>query len=127
MAEKKTNSQKLSKKAINNAKAIDEAIKTVPEMPSMTEQAETKIAEAINNMVSEVQEDVVAIKEQEAKIMQRIETNPESTPEIVSEEIKKVDNMIQAQMAKIEELTKEVKNNVVFTTTQSWNGWGYGN
>lgn len=127
MAEKKTNSQKLSKKAINNAKAIDEAIKTVPEMPSMTEQAETKIAEAINNMVSEVQEDVVAIKEQEAKIMQRIEANPESTPEIVSEEIKKVDNMIQAQMAKIEELTKEVKNNVVFTTTQSWNGWGYGN
>jgi cob(I)alamin adenosyltransferase len=127
MAEKKTNPQKLSKKAINNAKAIDEAIKTVPEIPSMTEQAETKIAEAINNMVSEVQEDVVAIKEQEAKIIQRIEINPESTPEIVSEEIKRVDNMIQTQMAKIEELTKEVKNNVVFTTTQSWNGWGYGN
>lgn len=127
MAEKKTSTQKVSKKAINTAKAIDEAINNVPEMESMTSKAEEQIAEAINNVMSDVNEDIAAIKEREVQIMQRIEANPEATEEIVMNELQRVDEMIKTQTAKMEELTKEVKNNVVFTTTQSWNGWGYGN
>lgn len=127
MAEKKTSTQKVSKKAINTAKAIDEAINNVPEMESMTSKAEEQIAEAINDVMSDVNEDIAAIKEREAQIMQRIEANPEATEEIVMNELQRVDEMIKTQTAKMEELAKEVKNNVVFTTTQSWNGWGYGN
>lgn len=127
MAEKKTSTQKVSKKAINTAKAIDEAINNVPEMESMTSKAEEQIAEAINNVMSDVNEDIAAIKEREVQIMQRIEANPEATKEIVMNELQRVDEMIKTQTAKMEELAKEVKNNVVFTTTQSWNGWGYGN
>lgn len=127
MAEKKTSTQKVSKKAINTAKAIDEAINNVPEMESMTSKAEEQIAEAINNVMSDVNEDIAAIKEREAQIMQRIEANPDATEEIVMNELQRVDEMIKTQTAKMEELAKEVKNNVVFTTTQSWNGWGYGN
>lgn len=127
MAEKKTSTQKVSKKAINTAKAIDEAINNVPEMESMTNKAEEQIAEAINNVMSDVNEDIAAIKEREVQIMQRIEANPEATEEIVMNELQRVDEMIKTQTAKMEELAKEVKNNVIFTTTQSWNGWGYGN
>lgn len=127
MTEKKTSTQKVSKKAINTAKAIDEAINNVPEMESMTSKAEEQIAEAINNVMSDVNEDIAAIKEREVQIMQRIEANPEATEEIVMNELQRVDEMIKTQTAKMEELAKEVKNNVVFTTTQSWNGWGYGN
>lgn len=127
MAEKKTSTQKVSKKAINTAKAIDEAINNVPEMESMTSKAEEQIAEAINNVMSDVNEDIAAIKEREVQIMQRIEANPDAAEEIVMNELQRVDEMIKTQTAKMEELAKEVKNNVVFTSTQSWNGWGYGN
>lgn len=118
MAAKKT-----TKKEVETT--INEAIETVTPMPSMSQQVEEEVMKVITNVSEEVSENIAGIKTREQNIMNEIEKNPEATQEIVENEIRHVDEMIKKQMEKIEVLTKEVKNNRVFTTTESWNGWGY--
>ena len=115
--------KKATKKEVETK--INEAIESVPQMSSLSETIEQEVIKTIENVSSEVAENLANIKTREKNIMQEIENNPAATGKIVEQEIQNVDKMIQTQMKKIEELAKEVKNNKVFTTTESWNGWGY--
>lgn len=123
MAEKKTSTQKTSKKVLDT-KPMEDAINAVPGTPSMAEKVEMELTKAITEANMKVQEDLASIKSQEEKIMKEIERNPNAAQEIVEKELRHVDEMIKTQMEKIEVLTKEIKNNKVFSTN-SWNGWGY--
>lgn len=118
MAGKKTTKKEVEVK-------INEAIETVPQISSMSEKIEQEVIKTIETVSNEVAENLADIKVREKNIMQEIEKNPAAAQKIVEKEIQHVDEMIKTHMEKIEALTKEVKNNKVFTTTESWNGWGY--
>ena len=88
----------------------------------------SEVIKAIENVATEVNENIAEIKKQEKDIMQKIEANPAAAQAIIENEMKRVDDMIKTQMQKMETIKEELNNKKVrFMTTELWNGWGYGN
>lgn len=87
------------------------------------------ITEVIENVVSEVadnlESDIQKVKEQEATLMASIEANPEAAPELIENEINRVDGLISELNEKIETLEVKTKSTPVIFTTSTWNGWNY--
>lgn len=137
MAGKKTPAQKTNKKAVeetvineveNVETVVEPTAEAVPPTSNIADKVEAEVIKTIENVATEVKENIADIKKQEKKIMQQIEANPADAQNIIENEMKRVDDMIKTQMQKMENLKTELKNKkVVFTTTESWNGWGYGN
>lgn len=98
-----------------------------PEITTMSQKIEEEVVKKIEEVSSEVTENIADIKTREENLLKQIENNPQAAQKIVEDEIKHVDEMMKKFDTKIQTLTEEVKNNKVFFTTESWNGWGYGN
>ena len=69
MAKKQTTKKEVEVK-------IDEAIETVPQISSMSEKIEKEVINTIENISTEVAENLADIKTREQNIMQEIEKNP---------------------------------------------------
>lgn len=123
MADKKTTTQKKAK--AKNENEVIEKVETTTQAPSMSEVIEQEVVKAIENVSSEVSDNIAEIKTREQNIIEQVQSNPAAAQDIVEQEIKHVDEMIKKFDEKIKNLTQEVKKNKVFTTTESWNGWGY--
>lgn len=140
MAGKKTNKKTVEETVINEpmeittettetTEAVVEPVEEVKEPTSnIADKVEAEVIKAIENVATEVNENIADIKKQEKDIMQKIEANPAAAQNIIENEMKRVDDMIKTQMQKMESIKEELNNKKVrFMTTESWNGWGYGN
>jgi prophage DNA circulation protein len=137
MAGKKTNKNTVEETVINEpieittetTEAVVEPVEEVKEPTSnIADKVEAEVIKAIENVATEVNENIADIKKQEKDIMQKIEENPAAAQTIIENEMKRVDEMIKTQMQKMEGIKEELNNKKVrFMTTESWNGWGYDN
>lgn len=105
----------------NNEDNID-----TPKVSSI-EKIENEVVKKVEEVTSQVTTEINDIKAREEKILKEIETNPAAAQQILEKEIAQVDDLIKGFETKVEKLTNEVKKNKVVFTTNSWNGWGYGN
>lgn len=139
MAGKKTNKKTTEETLINEpmeittetTEAVVEPVEEVEEVKEPTsnivDKVEAEVIKAIENVATEVNENIADIKKQEKDIMEKIESNPAAAQTIIENEMKRVDDMIKAQTQKMESIKEELNNKKVrFVTTESWNGWGYG-
>lgn len=119
MAERKTKTAKASNK---NNKEIKE---TIVEAKTMISTLEEEAIKKVEEITEEAGKKIIEVKEMESQLLEKIEVEPENTPAILEGEIQKVEESIQEVENQIETLTETLKNNKVFATATSWNGWGY--
>jgi hypothetical protein len=122
---KKTVEADVETPVVETATVVEEAV-----VKSENEETDkTPIATVIENVVSEVadnlESDIQKVKEQEATLMASIESNPEAAPELIENEINRVDGLISELNEKIETLEVKTKSTPTIFVTSTWNGWNY--
>jgi hypothetical protein len=122
---KKTVEADVETPVVETATVVEEAV-----VKSENEETDkTPITAVIENVVSEVadnlESDIQKVKEQEATLMASIESNPEAAPELIENEINRVDGLISELNEKIETLEVKTKSTPTIFVTSTWNGWNY--
>lgn len=119
MAERKTKTTKTSSKKMSDVVVNNDEPKT---MATILEEETVK---KVEELTAEARQNIVEVKEMEAELLEKLEVEPENANTILTTEIEEIGEKIQEVETQIEQLTETLKNNKVFATTTSWNGWGY--
>lgn len=85
-----------------------------------------EVQKVIENKTEEVKEEINNIKTEQTDFLNSLDiTQQEETKKVLTQELNKVNASIKEINGKINDLSKNFKNNKTFITSTSWNGWGY--
>lgn len=127
---KKTVETDVETPVVETATVVEEAVVEETVVKSENEETDKEpITTVIENVVGEVadnlESDIQKVKDQEATLMASIESNPEAAPELIENEINRVDGLISELNEKIETLEVKTKSTPTIFVTSTWNGWNY--